>query len=84
MLLLKDKKQGFHQSVIVTESLETFDFKLFAAYLFIFAWHQDNCLNVPWVDKNDVMRTHWFLGGGLFFLETDSDIRFFENLTPLF
>lgn len=29
---MKDKKKGFQQSAIVTESLETFDFRPFGAY----------------------------------------------------
>jgi hypothetical protein len=40
--------------VFITESLKTFDFKLFVAYLFIFAWHQDYRLNVRWDNKIDV------------------------------
>lgn len=31
-----------------------------------FLFHPYYRLHVPWVDKNDVVKTHWFLGGGVF------------------
>lgn len=46
--------------------------------------HQNYTLNVPWGYKNDVVKTHWFLGGGVFLLKTDLKIHIFEFSPPLF
>lgn len=40
-----------------------------------------NDINVPWVDKNDVVKTYWFLGGGVFFSKTGYNDPLFEILT---